>query len=164
MNCKEFESLTADALGGELAAEQQSAFDAHIAACESCRREYESLTATVQQVASLPPAPPVRIERSGEQLVIAPETAAPPRRSWATGRAARFAAAIALAFVAGYAFRASAPPTDDRQQPDERIAVVEPDRQPRSTPRRPSLEARVADATRSGRSAFSIMSAVFPSS
>ena len=163
MNCKEFESLTADALGGELRVQERAAFEAHVAGCESCRREYESLTETVQQVASLPPAPPVRIERSGEQLVIAPETAATPRRNWTTGRAARFAAAIALAFVAGYAFRASAPPTDGRSQPDMPIVAVDEDPQDPSLPQ-PSLQARVADATRSGRSAFSIMSAVFPSS
>ncbi len=163
MNCKDFESLTADALGGELLAEERAAFEAHVAGCESCRRDYESLTETVQQVASLPPAPPVRIERSGEQLVIAPETTAPPRRSWATGRAARFAAAIALAFVAGYAFRASAPPAVDQQPPAQPIAGG--GKSPRhQSPPPPSLEARVADATRSGRSAFSRMSAVFPSS
>lgn len=163
MNCGQFESLTPDALGGELPADQQAAFDSHLAECARCRSEYESLSATVQQIASLPPAPSVRIERLGEQLVIAPETAAPLRRSWTAWRTVRFAAAIALAFVAGYALRASAPPTLDRQPPVKPIVDGGTSRLHPAEPR-PSLEARVADATRSGRSAFSMMSAVFPSS
>lgn len=50
--CDEMELLMADALGGELIGEETLRFEQHLASCESCRVEYESLSGTVSQLRS----------------------------------------------------------------------------------------------------------------
>ena len=47
MNCNEIEQQLADYLGGELEASAVEAVDAHLAACETCRREVASLGHTL---------------------------------------------------------------------------------------------------------------------
>ena len=54
MNCERFESLLADALGDELSAANRPAFEEHLRACERCRREYESSSAALSALRSLP--------------------------------------------------------------------------------------------------------------
>ena len=70
MNCEEFQMLLADTLGGELPDAQRPAFEAHIAECSQCRREYESMRETVCSLLSLPEPQPVRVRRVGGRLIL----------------------------------------------------------------------------------------------
>lgn len=103
MNCEEFELLLADELGGELADSDRAAFETHLASCANCRREHGSLEGAVGRLHSLPAAPSVRVERMGDRLIL---TSLVPVRgirpvNWSRGLL-RYAAGIALAFLAGY--------------------------------------------------------------
>ena len=49
MDCQAFEMMMAEALGDELSPEDRPAFEAHLASCDRCRREYESACATVDR-------------------------------------------------------------------------------------------------------------------
>ena len=108
MNCQDFESLLADAVGGELPAAQRPAFESHAASCHQCRGEFESLRRTLQDARSLTPARHVFVHRVGDQLVLSEKPVASKRTEYIWWRAPlRYAAAILIAFVAGYAAHAS---------------------------------------------------------
>ena len=69
-DCEDFEMLTADALGNELSEADRPAFEAHLAQCEKCRREYETASRTVSMMRALPGPTRVTIRREGDRLVI----------------------------------------------------------------------------------------------
>jgi predicted anti-sigma-YlaC factor YlaD len=103
MKCEEFEEMMADALGGELSASAVPAFEEHIAHCETCRAEYESLTQSLQTLQGLPSTAPVTVERVGDRLVISHEASVSNARLHRYAIAAlRYAATILIAFGAGY--------------------------------------------------------------
>lgn len=105
MTCEEFELLLADDLGGELRGSDRAAFEEHVASCATCRREHESLVGAVGRLQMLPAAPGVRVERMGDRLILTSSPTASGRGSrsvrWSRGLL-RYAAGIALAFLAGY--------------------------------------------------------------
>lgn len=111
MTCENFETLMADALGNELSPEDRPAFEAHLASCESCRREYESLSGTIATLQNLPGPQKVSVIREGSKLVIDESGDARLRRHrHDRGRGAwilRYAASVLIAFVGGYAFHAA---------------------------------------------------------
>jgi len=111
MNCHEFERYLAEALGDELSPQDRAALDAHLAACQTCRAEYESAAATIRTLRSLPPPPDVSVRRSGDRLVI---SGARSGRNGGRRRLAnvalRYAAAVVLAFAGGYGYHAAQPP------------------------------------------------------
>jgi len=113
MNCEEFELLLADELGGELADSNRAAFEDHVASCAACRREHESLVGAVGRLQSLPTAPGVRVERMGDRLLLTPSPTASGHRSWSmrwSRGLLRYAAGVAIAFLAGYFARGAASP------------------------------------------------------
>lgn len=125
MNCKEFELLLADELGGELADTDRAAFDEHLANCPACRREHESLAGAVGRLQSLPAAPSVRVERLGERLMLTP-TAAMRRSvstSWMSGLL-RYAAVVAFAFLAGYFVHATKVPSATTLAPSSVVSTT----------------------------------------
>lgn len=135
MNCEDFEMVMADALGDELAEGDRDAFQAHLAACESCRREYESLRRGVDATRTLAGPRRVRVQRDGDRLVIHPEDTPAqsvshgPKREAIQGRGLlRFAASILIAFTAGYAAHAGLMLADDARQesPVTKIENVAP--------------------------------------
>ena len=67
MNCEDVEMLLADALGDELADADRAAFEAHLAECERCRREYETTRAAVQSMRALPGPQRVTVRREGDR-------------------------------------------------------------------------------------------------
>ncbi|GEM_PF-3215661 len=96
MDCRTFESLLADAIGGELGEADRSAFEDHAERCATCGAEYQSLERTLTSVR----------ERVGAPSPGATGRAtSAPRPSLSGWTAVRFAAAIALAFGAGYGLR-----------------------------------------------------------
>ncbi|MCB9852200.1 MAG: zf-HC2 domain-containing protein [Phycisphaerales bacterium] len=98
MDCRTFESLLADAIGGELGDSDRAAFESHADACENCRREYRSLASTMNLVRDRIGTIDAQSNRHGR------ETSAKARSS--SRRAIfRYAAIIAIAFLAGYALR-----------------------------------------------------------
>ena len=105
MNCQDFETLLADALGDELGSADRVAFDNHLKQCAECRRDYESATKTIGAMRSLPDHPAIPIERIGDRLVIGAASGSAPSRRFRLRRAAPIAAAIALAFASGYLAR-----------------------------------------------------------
>jgi anti-sigma factor RsiW len=109
MNCHEIEPLMADAVGDELRAADRAAFESHLSGCESCRREYESLTGAAEKLRALATPARVSVRREGDRLVIEerPPTAVP--RAAGPLRAAsafRYAASVLIAFLAGYLLHA----------------------------------------------------------
>ena len=105
MNCQDFETLLADALGDELGSADRVAFDNHLKQCAQCRRDYESATKTIGAMRSLPDHPAIPIERIGDRLVIGAASGSAPSRRFRFRRAAPISAAIALAFASGYLAR-----------------------------------------------------------
>lgn len=142
MNCEEFENLLADALGNELAAEDRPDFEAHRATCERCRREYESTRSAIERMRDLTGPAAVDVRREGDRLVIAPGTPATtsPRR---VPIVFRYAAAVLIAFAAGYLSRGASstvrPETPRVQRPAEEPL-------PAAASRKPSLRLALADA------------------
>ena len=110
MNCEDFQMLLADTLGGELSDAQRPAFEAHIAECSQCRREYESMRETVCSLLSLPEPQPVRVRRVGGRLILS-ESSRGTMTSFSFGLL-RYAAGLLLAFTAGYALRTALTPRD----------------------------------------------------
>ena len=114
MDCKTFESKLADAIGEELGEADRAAFASHAAGCERCGREYHSLAATMHLVRNRIGA----VESSTNRHI-----GGAARSRWAIFR---YAALIALAFVAGYGLRGSgaAPAATSRSGEDERVITV----------------------------------------
>ena len=108
MNCEDFQLLLADTLGGELSDAQRPGFEAHIAQCSQCRREYESMRETVCSLLSLPEPQPVRVRRVGGRLILGES----PRGAMAAFSHGylRYAAGLLIAFTAGYALHATLTP------------------------------------------------------
>ena len=108
MNHEQFELLMADALGDELSGEDRAAFEAALAAHADWRQEYETAQRTLECLAELGAPKRVVARREGDALVIEPTTSTtktraplPMRGSW------RYAAAVLIAFTAGYALHAT---------------------------------------------------------
>lgn len=101
MSCEGFETLMAEALGGELAESDRARFEGHLAFCEACRDEYGSMASAVDRMRSLPGSSRVsasiECEAFSGGMVLA-------RRS-RMGVFYRYAASVLLAFGAGYVFR-----------------------------------------------------------
>ena len=70
MNCENFQTLLADALGGELSDADRPNFEAHIASCSQCRREYESMSGALHSLQSLPEPQPLSVRRIGDSLIL----------------------------------------------------------------------------------------------
>lgn len=123
MKCEDFESYLADALGDELAPEDQPTFESHLAECEGCRQEYEKSRRAIDAMRVLSAPQPVSIHREGGRLVIQmPESsdmtpavaAAGSRRAAGMGTGLlRYAATVLFAFTAGYVVHAGVMMADD---------------------------------------------------
>lgn len=131
MNCEDFEMLMADALGDELAEGDRAGFKSHIASCETCRREYESLTQTLDAARTLAGPRKVSVQRDGSRLVIQPAESdaltlshGPEHTVVRNGGLLRFAASILFAFTAGYAVHAGLMMAGNAT-PEQRIARIE---------------------------------------
>ena len=129
--------LLADALGGELPDAQRPGFEAHIAECSPCRREYESMRETVCSLLSLPEPQPVRVRRVGGRLILS-ESSHRTMNSFSSGLL-RYAAGLMIAFTAGYALRAALTP---HGTPPSGGAVQVAD----AGPRRDTLQLAIAGA------------------
>lgn len=70
MNCNDFETLMADALGNELSPADRPIFEAHLRDCLKCRGEYESTRRAVATMRELPGPARVTVRREGDRLVI----------------------------------------------------------------------------------------------
>lgn len=140
MNCQDFETRLADALGDEMGSADRVAFDNHLKQCAECRRDYESATKTIGAMRSLPDHPAIPIERIGDRLVIGAASGSAQSRRFRFRRAAPIAAAIALAFASGYLAR-------DAQPGTARIAdILANTEKSRASARSASLESVLADA------------------
>jgi len=107
MNCSEFQTLMADALGDELSSHDRPAFDDHLAACAGCRSSCASLARVITSMRGLPGPKRVVLRRDANRLILE-EADAPPRTSRPVRLAAivRYAASVLIAFTAGYALHA----------------------------------------------------------
>ncbi len=157
MNCEQFENLLADALGDELSAANRPAFEEHLQACERCRREYESTSAALSAMRALT-APPVAAlnERADGNLRADQAENGARRFSVPWPALMRYAAAILIAFAAGYLYRQeptpsattpSVKPTLQANARDEPVAISVTDLNGRivhASPR--SFEAALAGA------------------
>jgi anti-sigma factor RsiW len=111
MKCEDFEMLMADALGDELAEANRGEFEEHLGECARCRAEYEAGRATVRRMQAVDgPAvmakPTVPVGSGGLRLAAA--SGGGPRASRSFIQLApllRYAAVIAVAFIAGYGVR-----------------------------------------------------------
>jgi len=111
MNCEQFDELLADALGDELSAANRPAFEEHVGACKRCRREYESASAALTAMRALLAPPLATVGTASDD---------PIRFRSVSGRGTglalrwfpvlRYAAAVLIAFTAGYFYRAEQPP------------------------------------------------------
>lgn len=106
MNHEQFELLMADALGGELSSEDRATFETALAAHADWKQEYETAQRALGCLAELGAPKRVVARREGDALIIEPRTAKtvapqPVRGTW------RYAAAILIAFTAGYALHAT---------------------------------------------------------
>ncbi len=107
MTCEQFEQLLADAIGGELREADRPLFDAHLAACDACRREFDSLSDAVDRMHALPGPEPITLAGDADRSTIIDGPARAPRRpGWSARTALRYAASILIAFSAGYACHA----------------------------------------------------------
>ncbi|MEK6674436.1 MAG: zf-HC2 domain-containing protein [Planctomycetota bacterium] len=108
MGCEDYQLLMADALGNELAESDRCRFEDHLAACETCRREYEASSKSVQMLRSLPEPSEMDLARNQHEWVGSESARQPIRRGLVTSsrlrsmRILRQAASIALAFTAGF--------------------------------------------------------------
>lgn len=118
MTCEDFELLLADALDDELSPPDRARLEAHLTACETCRRDYESSRDALVAMRQLSGPQTVAVQRVGDRLVIDLSTcdeagaggesasrARPDKgvRRLFPGRSMlRYAAGLAFAFFAGY--------------------------------------------------------------
>ncbi len=113
MDCEKFQHLLADALGEELDAADRPAFEAHVAACARCRRDYESAKAAIAAMQRLPQAGESGARGLEDGFVQALSRARPARKplaTWILGAGFRYAAAILIAFMVGFVVRGYTPP------------------------------------------------------
>lgn len=122
MNCAPFDLK--DYLFGELSGEARREVEQHLAACESCREEYERLRLTQSALAAL------RDEEPPRRIAFVSDKIFEPRwwhRLWRSGPQLGFASALALAaaIVAhGYLVRPQPAPAPavSAQNMEERVA------------------------------------------
>lgn len=128
MNCNEFETLMADALGNELAPQDRPSFEAHLAECAECRGRYESFTKVVRSMRELPGPKRVVLRRDAGRLILE-EAAAPaqPRRPVRLAGIVRYAASLLIAFTAGYAVHAGITLTTGSAPTGRTITSQQPD-------------------------------------
>jgi anti-sigma factor (TIGR02949 family) len=114
--CDAFRRLVSPYLDGELVEEDRTAFEDHVAECDTCRRslaEERAVVETVRGSLPLPPAPRALRERV-EGLLADAASARPSVPGWPAWRMALVAAAavVAVALVAGVLRQraSSAPP------------------------------------------------------
>jgi len=93
-DCESYEPMMADALGGELSESDRPAFEAHLDACERCRRDYHSAAGLLGELRA-------HLETPAESNAPITE-ARGGTRSFKPAVLLRYAAAIVLAFSAGY--------------------------------------------------------------
>jgi len=110
MNCREFESILADELGGELSQRDRSAFASHLAECAACRAEHEAHRATLERLRESVPGP-IRATMNQEDGRVVITTGQDASNHKASGiriptALMRYAAVILLSFAAGYLARA----------------------------------------------------------
>jgi anti-sigma factor RsiW len=101
--------LMADALGGELTGQDLARFESHLSECQACRTEYQSMSATVAAMRTIPGPE----SKTARPLPLLKTSGRRDRPLWMRSLAVlRYAAIIAIAFVAGYAARgvSQAPP------------------------------------------------------
>ena len=116
MNCEQFETLLADALGDELSPADCGALEEHAVQCAVCRGEYESTRRALSEFRSLPAAQRVLLGDIGSELIPSADfrfgktSFAGRRRTSLRGSAGRsfagilrYAASLLIAFTAGYA-------------------------------------------------------------
>lgn len=113
MKCHEIQELIADALGNEIAGENQTVLDRHLAECGDCRREFERAQVSLRAMRSLAEPPSVAVMRTGGQLVIGTNVESRVRTGVRVFSWMRFAACILIAFVAGYLAATNEANTDD---------------------------------------------------
>jgi len=130
MKCEDFGMLLPDAVGEELSEGDRADFERHLAECTTCRREHESLRATVSEARSLPLPRHVSVQRIGDRLILSesPMDRRTYGRSWLPS-AFRYAASILLAFAAGYALhgtssRRGVNPLSDDGSPGKTVQVA----------------------------------------
>lgn len=98
IDCKAFELLLADAIGGELRDADRRAFDEHRANCPTCDAEYRSMAETVSTLHDRLGAP----AESADRLSAGASKRTSSGSRW---NLLRYAAAAAIAFGAGYGLR-----------------------------------------------------------
>lgn len=103
MKCEQFETLLADALGDELSDADRPRFEGHLAVCQTCREEYRSTASAVARMRSLPGCD--RVSEALDREAAGSRTL--PLRPSRAASLLRYAAAVMVAFGAGYAFRGS---------------------------------------------------------
>lgn len=129
MNHGQFELLMADALGDELSSEDRAAFEAALSEHADWKQEYETARRTLDCLAELGAPKRVVARREGDALVIEPTTSTPKTRAPQPVRGSwRYAAAVLIAFTAGYALHATLV-LQEGVRPQETIVknVVPPD-------------------------------------
>jgi len=100
MSCSETRDRFGEKLDGRLDAPRQQAFDAHLAACPDCRREWEAYTAVWQVLGRHEPVEPSFgfVERTLRRLE---EPAAAARAPWWRLSMVRWATVASLVIAAG---------------------------------------------------------------
>lgn len=108
MNREQYEALLADALGDELTPGDRVVFERCLDEHPDWRREYESARGTLDTLVRVTAPPRVIVRREGYRLIFeSAEVPAPTSTPTTAGAWHRYAAAILLAFTAGYAAHAT---------------------------------------------------------
>lgn len=120
MNCEQAREMLADYLGDELNVPDRETFEQHLADCDPCRQEVESLAGAVQALRSL--APPGEAEVTGTGTTeSAPRLAAPGRTAsrplGAFLRPLAYAAVLAIGVGIGWTAKPAPPAVDPPEQP-----------------------------------------------
>lgn len=105
MTCREFQSELADELAGEPTARDSRAIRSHAAECESCARELRSLS-DVQHQLRMGLVSRERAESAAAAVVPGFRAAASPS-TLRLPALVRYAAMIAIGFLAGYSLQGS---------------------------------------------------------
>ncbi len=100
MNCDRAWELLVDYLGEELEPADRRAFEEHLAQCDQCRIEAESLQDALQALRQLPPLSPAGLEADGRFPGPEPRTARPLHRQ--LGRPLALAATLLIGIGIGW--------------------------------------------------------------